>query len=222
MAETTTTTFINLTLPVPTVRLGPTWASDIVTAFETIDAHDHTSGKGKQIPTAGLNIDASLSFNSNQATTLEAVTFVNRTSSPTGATYARGVSVFNGNLYFTNGSGTAIQLTSGGSIVSSPGNAQIFELQDVSADLIIAPADTFVYMTIDTTASRQITLPLASGVSAGRIYIVKDKDGQANSNNITVVTQGSDTVDGGSSQVLDSDYGSWTIIGDGNSAWYIS
>ena len=106
--------------------------------------------------------------------------------------------------------------------MSVPGAVQNFERQNVASDLIINPADTFVYLSVDTTAARQITLPLASAVADGRIYIIKDKDGQALDNNITVVTSGSDTVDGASSQVLNSNYGSWMIVGDGSSAWYIS
>ena len=33
MAETSTTTFMNLVLPTPGERLGPTWATDINTAL---------------------------------------------------------------------------------------------------------------------------------------------------------------------------------------------
>ena len=92
----------------------------------------------------------------------------------------------------------------------------------VSSSLTIGNADTFVYLIVDTTVARTITLPLASGVSAGRIYIIKDSSGQSETNNISLAIQGSDTVDGASSQTLNSNYGSWTIVGDGVDKWYIS
>lgn len=216
------TTFLNLILPVPTVTLGPAWASQINTAFEVIDAHDHSSGKGVRIPTAGLNINADLDFNENAALDLELANLIDRDSSPTGSAFATSVSVFDGDLYYTNASGVAVQLTTGGSIVAPPGNAQVFEFQNVTSDLVISSASDIVYLAVDTSIARTITLPLASSVSAGRIYVIKDRSGQANSNPITLAVTGSDLVDGQSSQTFNSDYGTWMIVGDGSASWYIS
>ena len=61
MAETSTTTYMSLTLPTPGERLGPTWASDLNTALTSIDSHDHVS-VGRKLGAAALNIDADLSF----------------------------------------------------------------------------------------------------------------------------------------------------------------
>lgn len=216
------TTNLSLNLPTVSVTLGPTWANQVNAAFEVIDAHDHTSGKGAQVPTAGLNINADLDFSSYRATTLMSTQFTSQASTLTGATNANSVYVSSGDLYFTNSAGSAIQLTSGGSIVSSPGNAQIFEYQGVSSDLIINSSDTFVYLAVDTTTTRNITLPAASAVTAGRIYVVKDVSGQSLDNNITLTAAGADNIDGASTQTLNSEYGSWTIVGDGSSNWYIS
>lgn len=216
------TPFLNLTLPTVSVTLGPTWASEINAAFETIDSHDHTSGKGAKVPTAGLNINADLDFNEFSALNLKLLNYEQRTSSPSGSTFAASTSVYNGDLYYTNTSGVAIQLTSGGAIVPSSGNAQVFEPQSVSTDLIIGFGDSFVYLIVDTTATRSITLPSAGSVDPGRIYIVKDASGQANTNNITLNADGSDTIDGSSSQTLDSNYGSWMVVTDGSSQWFIS
>lgn len=222
MADTTTTTFLNLTLPTPSVRLGPEWATDINAAFETIDAHDHSSGKGVQIPSAGLNIDDDLDFNNNRLANVEALQFQAVLSAPSGISFASGMSVFSGDLYYTNSSGVAVQVTSGGSLVSSPAGIESYEVQNVATSLVISPSDTFVYLTVDTTAARTITLPLATAVSTGRIYIIKDKNGQANGNNITIAAAGSDLIDGESTATFDSNYGSWTIVGDGISNYYVS
>jgi hypothetical protein len=141
---------------------------------------------------------------------------------PTGSTYASSISVFNGNLYFTNLSGVAVQITDGGAVITSPASAQTFQPQNVSSDLTISPSEDFVYLITTTTAEREITLPLANSVAAGRIYIIKDSSGLSNTNNITLSTQGSDTIDGETSQILNSNYGSWTVITDGIDSWYIS
>lgn len=216
------TPFLNLELPVVTTTLGPEWANQVNAALEVIDGHDHTSSKGKQIPTAGLNINEDLDIQSNALLNVNYINLETQTSVPSGATFASSVSIFGGNLYFTNVSGTAVQITDGGALVSSPGNAQVFELQNVSSDLAISPSDTFVFIALDTTATRSVTLPLANSVPAGRIYIIKDVSGQANTNNITLNTSGSDQVDNQSSQILDSNCQSWTVVGDGVANWYIS
>lgn len=216
------TTFLGLQLPTPTVTLGPAWANEVNAAFEVIDAHDHTSGKGVQVPTAGLNINADLDFNEFGALNLKLVSFDAQPSLPSGSTFSESVSVFNGNLYFTNSSGVPVQVTDGGSIASNPGSAQVFEITAVSTDLIISPASSFVYLIVDTTATRAITLPAASAVASGRIYIIKDASGQSNSNNITLNADGSDLIDGASSVTLDSNFGSSIVISDGNSNWYVS
>jgi len=216
------TTFLNLELPTVTVTLGPTWATQVNAAFEVIDAHDHSSGKGVKVPTAGLNINADLDFNENAALSLKLVNFEDQLSAPSGSTFASSISTFSGDLYYTNDSGVAIQLTNGGGIVSLPGNAQIVEPQNVASNLTIAPSSTFVYLIVNTTAPRAITLPEASSVTAGRIYIIKDATGTSNTNNITVNRTGSDLIDGLSSQVLDSNNGSWMLVTDGDSNWFIS
>lgn len=59
---------MGLTVPVPGVTPGPTYATEISNDLILIDAHDHTTGKGVKVPTAGLNINANLSFNGFGAT----------------------------------------------------------------------------------------------------------------------------------------------------------
>lgn len=216
------TNYLGLDLPTVSVTIGPTWASKINTALETIDEHDHSSGKGKQVPASGLNINADLSFGDNKAYDLEASQFKSLTATLTGSTNAYSIYVKSGNLYYTNATGTAVQVTDGNSLTASPSAVQSFELQSVSADLTINPASTPVYFLVDTSVAREITLPLAVNVSSGRIYFIKDISGSSHANNITISTQGSDTVDGSSSVVVGSDYGSWMLIGDGVSSWYIS
>ena len=78
MANTHTTPNMNLVLPDVGVEVGPLWATEQDNAFAAVDAHDHTSTKGKKVPTAGLNINDDLTFNSNDATQkLEVINILN-------------------------------------------------------------------------------------------------------------------------------------------------
>jgi hypothetical protein len=210
---------MNLDLPVPTQTLGPLWATELNDALDVIDSHDHTNGKGVQIPTSGLNINANLDFNGYKPFDLLSTQYALQNSTLTGASNANSVYVVSGNLYYTNGSGIAVQVTSGGSVVSTPANTVSLEYISVNTNLAINPSDTFVTLGVDTTASRTITLPLASAVVTGRIYIIKDATGDSNANPITLDADGSDQIDGAASQNLSSDYGAWMVQTDGVSNW---
>lgn len=216
------TTFLGLDLPTVSITIGPTWATKVNAAFDVIDLHDHSSGKGVQIPSSGININANLDFGQYKPYNLKSTQFASNTATLTGAANANSVYAKSGDLYYTNSAGTAVQVTSGGSVVTSASSLQTVEPQAVAGDVVISPASTYVYLQVDTSAARQITLPLASSVADGRIYWIKDISGTANTNNITIAIQGSDTVDGASTYVLNSSYGSWMIVGDASSAWYIS
>lgn len=217
-----TTSFLGLDLPVVTVTLGPEYAEMINDAFNVVDLHDHSSGKGVSIPTSALNINANLNFMEYKPYNLLSSQYISNDATLTGADNINSVYVKSGNLYFTNSGGTAVQVTSGGSVVTSPSSLQTVETQAVSGDVVISPAATYVFLQVDTTAARQITLPLASSVADGRIYIIKDISGSANTNNITLVAQGSDTIDGDTTYVLNSNYGSWWAIGNAADEWSIS
>jgi hypothetical protein len=112
MADTFTTPFMDLELPTVNEQTGPEYAENINTALEAVDEHDHTSAKGKQVPTAGINIDADLDFNEFDILDVRAVQHADQDiilgTSVTDAIY--GVS---GDLYWNNGTGVAVQITSG-------------------------------------------------------------------------------------------------------------
>ncbi len=110
---TFTTPLMNLVLPTVGSEPGPDWASDLNSAFEAVDAHDHTSGNGALIPSAGININSDLGFNGYNATLLRSARLSSQAASLSEATDKNCLSVVLGDLYYNNGSGTAIQLTSG-------------------------------------------------------------------------------------------------------------
>lgn len=215
------TTFMNLELPVVSVTLGPEWANEVNAAFETIDEHDHSSGKGTKIKPTGLDINTDLDLQSNRIFALKSTKYNDQTVTLTGASNSNSIFTNNGNLYFTNGSGTAVQITSGGAVVSVPGAVDSFQFNNFTSDVSIAPVDNYVFLSMDTTAARVVTLPLASSVSSGRIYVIKDASGLAETNNITVSCSGSDNLDGAASQIMNSNYSTLYVIGNGVDKWFI-
>lgn len=215
------TSFMNLDLPAVQQTVGPEWAVKVNEAFDSVDEHDHSSGKGIKIKPGGLDINSELNFQNNRAANVGSLKLTNLGAALSGATNTNVVQSVNGDLYFTNNAGVAIQITSGGSIVSTPGSTTSLEVTSINSNLTIAPASTFVVILVDTTASRTIDLPLASSVATGRIYMIKDKDGLSKTNPITLACQGSDLVDGSASIELDSNRVSNFVVSDGTLNWYI-
>lgn len=215
------TTFMNLELPTVSVTLGPDWASELNEALELVDAHDHTSGNGARITPAAINVNADLSFESYRATLLKSAKFANQSATLTGASHAYSVYSKSGDLYFTNGSGVAVQITDGAAIVTAPASTDAFEYEAFANSPTIGDADTVVVLGMDTSASRTVTLPSAAAVAAGRLYIIVDETGQSETNPITIDADGSDTIMGEASLSLASNYGAIFLVGDGVSKWLI-
>jgi hypothetical protein len=66
----------------------------------------------------------------------------------------------------------------------------------------------------------QLTLPAASSAASGQSYLIKDEGGAANTNTITIVRAGSDTIDGETSVAINSPYGALGLYTDGSN-WFI-
>lgn len=109
---------MNLTLPVASATAGPEYATQNTTAFEAIDLHDHTPGKGVLIPVSALNINADLNLGSNRVLNAEIIQGVSQASAITGSTAINSFQVVNGEAWYVDALGQAVQLTSGGSIVA--------------------------------------------------------------------------------------------------------
>lgn len=205
-----------LDLPVVSTTIGPTWATMLNTALTTLDAHDHTSGKGVQIPTSGLNINASLEFNSNSAVELTFIGLESQGSAP-----STNLSVYvdgSNDLYYVNGSGTSVQITDGSGLVSSS-SALVTYKAITTTPYTVLSSDTNKALVIDTSSAKTLNLPTAA--NAMYLYF-KDQDGTAATNNITITPNGSDTIDGVNASItIDENYGSYTLVSDGSSAWYI-
>jgi hypothetical protein len=73
---------------------------------------------------------------------------------------------------------------------------------------------------VNTASARAIVLGTAATVD-GKVQIIKDSDGTgAATNNITVSTEGAETIDGGATYVLNADRESVTLVSNGTN-WFI-
>ncbi len=213
---------MGLTVPTASLTTGPDYAEQISEDLEILDGHGHTGAPddGVQIVAAALNINSDVSWQSNDITSLRSARFTEQSAvlasgGDTGCIYDK-----SGDLYWNNGSGTAVQVTSGAGLATTAQNLSWSRLA-VSGDITILNTDQYVLYDVSTAAARQITLPTASSVGAGRRYVICDASGTgADSNAITIVRAGADTIDGATSFVLRSKRGKTVIWSDGTSTWH--
>jgi len=151
---------MNLTLPVPTVTLGPQYAFENNTAFEVIDEHDHTPGAGVPITPDAININADLPFGNFNATNLRSSRYTPALSplslpSDLGCVYVSGV-----DLYYNDVSGNQIRLTQAGSIISGGGNITG----------LVAPASAS-YVSLNGTFVWQSNTNVAANLDAASVIL---------------------------------------------------
>lgn len=74
---------------------------------------------------------------------------------------------------------------------------------------------------VSASAAIDIRLPSAGDYSNGQYFIIKDEAGNANVNNITVKTSGSQTIDGYTSIILESPFVSVNLYSNGVNKFFI-
>jgi hypothetical protein len=114
------TTNMALDLPTENGDAG-VWDTKVNAALTLVDSHDHTTGKGKKVPAAGLDINADLSYSSGGAyyaiTNAKALDMQPQAvGSVTGYSGAIFVNSADNELYFRNSGGTNVKITSGATI----------------------------------------------------------------------------------------------------------
>ncbi len=107
------TTLPNIGLTQPTLGGDSgTWDDELNDNHALIDAHNHTSGKGLQVPTLGININADLTFGGLYAPiNLHRITFASITAIASGNAQSLFVSSADNELYWRNHSGVNVKLT---------------------------------------------------------------------------------------------------------------
>ena len=94
-----------------------------------------------------------------------------------------------------------------------------FNLRAVGVTGDITSADTIV-MATGLVAGIVLTLPAIADVSSGFTLFIKDQDGTAATNSITVDGDGAETVDGAANYVMSSPFESVTLCANGT-GWSI-
>jgi len=87
-----------------------------------------------------------------------------------------------------------------------------------AATYTVESGETIVLSEYTTTDTQTITIA-TSELGSGRVIIIKDGDGNASSNNITVATEGDETIDGAATGSIAADSGSLNLFSDGTN-WY--
>jgi len=106
---------MNLIVPGIGTEASPTWASDLNADLVTIDSHNHSSGQGVQITPSGLNINADLAFQNNNATLLRSTRFQVQNSVLSLSTDVGCLYVVGNELYYNDVTGGHnVQLTANG------------------------------------------------------------------------------------------------------------
>lgn len=89
---------------------------------------------------------------------------------------------------------------------------------DVAYSFVNGSTDEVLAYT-SLTAARTVTLPDVTAFPVGITKTVKDEAGTAGTNNITLATTSSQTIDGASTKVLSSNYGTLKVYSSGT-AWF--
>lgn len=162
-----TTPNMSLVVPEVLITTGPTYATQVNSALDVIDAHDHSPGKGVRVTPSGLNINADLAFNNNSATNLKSLVLAAQTSATNGAIYRNG-----DDLFYKRGDGTIVQITTSGG-VNVAGIGGISGLASPASATYTSATGTFAYFSGATTFAKTATGDLSIYSRAGSSLTVQ-------------------------------------------------
>ncbi len=223
MANYDTDTTMGLLIPIPGVDPGEEYAYLISNDLARIANHTHTGASnldGYQVPTAGININEDLSTQSNNITNLRSTRYIDQPSSLVGVGDLDCVYFQNGDLWINNGDGVPIQITSGGLVNTTSSNN--YNVLDISSNHAINFTDTDILFSVDCRSNTvSVTLPLAADVPNGRFYFLKDTYGASETFAITLVANGTDTVDGDATYVIHDNLASLCVVKDTATSWLL-
>lgn len=114
MPDTTTTPYLNLIIPVPGTRIGPTYASDEVTAFYGIDSW--AQALAAHVSTAGIDTTNDADFNNHLVNAVKGVVFSAQTTLLTGSGYVGTLQQSGSDLWWVPTTGVPMRMTIGSSL----------------------------------------------------------------------------------------------------------
>lgn len=189
---------MNLVVPGIGTEYSPTWASDLNASLSSIDSHNHSAGQGVQITPSGLNINADLAFQGNNATLLRSTRFSPQSAVLSGAADVGCLYVVNNELYYNDVTGGHnVQMTSNGSVnATSSGISSGTASASFSAGVLVVKSSSTSFANIDMQSailansgnlSNQLTLqaPSLSGsysltlpaIPASQSFVTVDTSG---------------------------------------------
>ena len=116
--------------------------------------------------------------------------------------------------------GASVTATNSGSDVTVTVTDSIsYSRRAVTSTITASVSD--VILGVTAASALEIRLPSAAGYSSGQYFTVKDEGGNANTNNITILTSESQTIDGVASIILESPYAAVNLYSDGTSKFFI-
>jgi len=116
--------------------------------------------------------------------------------------------------------GSGVTATNSGSdITVTIGGGISYSRTEVTTTITASTNSTFLGVTASSAV--EIRLPSAADYDAGQYFTIKDESGAADSNSITILTSGSQTIDGISSIVLDSPYAAVNLYSNGSDKFFI-
>jgi len=83
------------------------------------------------------------------------------------------------------------------------------------ATYTLLATDGILHVSYTATGAVTITVPTAQITATRLPFDVKDAGGNATANNITIVTEGAETIDGEANAVISTSYNSLTLYSDG-------
>lgn len=139
------TTSTNMLMPIPVVGVTspPEWATNVNQCLGIIDTHNHSAGSGVQITPDGMDINADLVFQSNNATGLRSVRFTAQDTPLAAASDLTCAYAVDDDLYFNDGQGNQIQITANGAVAGTPGS--IANLVAPASASYVSASSTFVF-----------------------------------------------------------------------------
>jgi hypothetical protein len=196
---------------------GPDWATMLNTIFDRIDQHNHSSGLGVKVGVAGISIDGDLDVTIHRLVNIAAAKFSDQGGALSGINNY-GSLYLNGNeLYFYDGAGNTVQVTSSGAL-----NSPLPTLVSVTGTYNVPVGTNDLMLEVDTAAARTINLHSVVGVK--RRLVVTDINGTASdTNTITLVPSGSEKIAGTTGNyVMRNAYCGLILYSDGANGWVLS
>lgn len=124
-------------------------------------------------------------------------------------------SAFSGNLGPTD---TDVQAALDTIDAMSGGGIDFTSVRAVSSDFTIDSLGPDQLLLVSTAAARNLTLPSPTN---GRVLYIKDSTGSAETNNITLIQNAAEKINGvAASRILSTNWGTWQITSDGTD-WFI-